>query len=132
MNSKLLLVSLGTAIAASKIVQSISDVRLKNVLGSVGLARKRNHALENLALVGAGAILGTGVALLWAPKSGEETRALLGREALKLGQEALKLGRKASKLGQAATGVLGAHKDEALRSVSQSAASATGTNGEHS
>ncbi len=132
MNKKLLFVSLGAAIAASKIVQSISDVRVKNVLGSVGLERKRNHALENLALVGAGAILGTGAALLLAPKSGEETRALLGREASKLGREASKLGREASKLGHAATCALKAHKDDALRSVSQFAANASGANGEHS
>lgn len=122
MNNKLLLVSLGAAIAAPKIVRSISEVRWEKVLGSVGLARKPRHALENVALVGAGAILGTGVVLLWAPNRGEETRALLGRKASKLAREASKLGRKASKLGQAATGVLGAHKDHALRSLSQFAA----------
>lgn len=132
MKNKTLLVSLGATIAAvSKFVQSISEVRMENVLGSVGLARKHSHALENLALVGAGAILGTGAALLWVPKSGRETRALLGRQASKLGQEAWKVGQKASRLGQTATAVLTAHEDEALRSVSQSAGKVASANGEH-
>jgi YtxH-like protein len=105
METKKLLMSLGTAIAASKIAKTVSGIGLEDVLGSVGLSRRRNHFLENLGLVAAGAIVGAGAAILLAPASGRETRRRLGTEA--------------SKLGDAAVDAMREHKDEALRSLSQ-------------
>lgn len=105
MDTKKLLMSLGTAIAASKIAKTVSGIELEDVLGSVGLARRRGHFLENLGLIAAGAIVGAGAAILFAPASGAETRRRLGTEA--------------SKLGDAAADALREHKDEALRSLSQ-------------
>jgi hypothetical protein len=104
METKKLLMSLGTAIAASKVAKTVSHIELEDVLGTLGLSRRRNHFLENLGLVTAGAIVGAGAAILFAPSSGRETRRRLGNEA--------------SKLGSAAMDAVREQKDEALRSLS--------------
>jgi hypothetical protein len=82
MNTKFL-VSLGSTLAASRLAQGISSLEADDVLRVVGLARRRNYFLENLALVGAGALAGAAVALLLAPASGTETRE---RMALEIGK----------------------------------------------
>ncbi len=102
--TKKLLISIGTAIAASKIVKPISRIEFEDVLGSVGLSRRRNYTLENLALIGVGAALGAGTAMLLTPMSGRETRQ--------------RISEKASSLGQAAKEALLERKDEALHSLS--------------
>lgn len=73
-NNKKFWLSLGSAIAASRAVQTVSHVNADDVLGLVGLARRRNTTLENVALIGLGAFVGAGAALLLAPTNGEETR----------------------------------------------------------
>jgi hypothetical protein len=72
--SKKFWLSLGTAIAASRAAQTVSHVKYDDVLGLVGLARRRNTTLENVALIGLGAVVGAGAALLLAPTDGQETR----------------------------------------------------------
>ncbi len=104
METKKLLMSLGTAIAASKVAKSVSGIELEDVLGSLGLSRRRSHFLENFGLVLTGAVIGAGAAILFAPSSGSETRRRLGTEA--------------SKLGSAAMDAVREQKDEALRSLS--------------
>jgi len=79
MNTKLL-VSLGSTLAATKLAQTISHLEADDVLGMVGLARRRNYLLENIALVGLGALAGAGAALLLAPASGTETRERMAYE----------------------------------------------------
>ena len=69
MNNKKMLVSLGAAIASSKFVKSFSEISFEDVLSAVGLVRKRNHTIGNVALVGAGAMLGAGLALVLAPRN---------------------------------------------------------------
>jgi hypothetical protein len=105
MDNKKILTSLGTAIAASKIAKTVSGIELNDVLGTMGLSRRRSHFLENLGLVAAGAIVGAGAAILFAPSSGRETRRLIGDQA--------------TKLGSAAMDAVKEQKDEALRSLSQ-------------
>ena len=105
METKKLLMSLGTAIAASKLAKSVSNIELDDVLGTVGLARRRNDFLTNLGLIAAGAIVGAGTALLLAPSSGSETRRRLGDQASKLGNAALDAARE--------------QKEEAMRSISE-------------
>lgn len=105
MDTRKLLMSLGTAIAASKIAKSVTGIELEDVLGSVGLSRRRSHFLENFGLVAAGALVGAGAAILFAPSSGSETRRRLGGEA--------------SRLGQAAMDAVKEQKEEALKSLSQ-------------
>ncbi len=104
MDNKILM-SLGTAIAASKIAKTVTGIELEDILGTVGLSRRRSHFLENLGLVAAGAIVGAGAAILFAPSSGRETRRRLGDEA--------------SKLSSAALDAVREQKDEALRSLGQ-------------
>lgn len=104
LDNKKLLMSIGTAIAASKMARTISGIELEDVLGTVGLARRRSHALENIALVSIGALIGAGAAMLFAPMAGRETRQRIGEEA--------------SRLGQAAKDAIREHKDEAFRSLS--------------
>ena len=104
METKKLLMSLGAAIAASKVAKTVSSIELEDVLGTVGLSRRRSYFLENLGLVVTGAVIGAGAAILFAPTSGSETRRRLSTEA--------------SKLGSAAMDAVREQKDEALRSLS--------------
>lgn len=73
-NNKKFWLSLGSAIAASRAVQTVSHVKTDDVLGLIGLARRRNTTLENVALIGLGAFVGAGAALLFAPTNGQEAR----------------------------------------------------------
>ncbi len=73
MNNKLWM-SLGTALAASRAVQMLTDISADDVLGVVGLERRRNTALENAALIGLGLVVGAGAALMLAPTDGVEAR----------------------------------------------------------
>lgn len=82
MNTKFL-VSLGSTLAASRLAQGVASLQADDMLRVVGLSRRRSYFLENLALVGAGALAGAAVALLLAPASGTETRE---RMALELGK----------------------------------------------
>lgn len=118
MDNKKMLMSLGTAIMASKFAKSISSIELNDVLGTVGLSRRRNYFWENLGLVAAGAIVGAGAAILFAPKSGSETRRQLSSQA--------------SKFGSAALDAVREQKDEALKSLSQVANGAVGSSGSQS
>ncbi|MEN9577203.1 MAG: YtxH-like protein [Pseudomonadota bacterium] len=105
MEHKKLLISLATAVAASRMAKSVSLFGVDDILGAVGLTRRRSHALENLALVALGAGIGAGTALLLAPASGRETRQRIGDASSRLKQEASEAIRE--------------HKDEALRALSQ-------------
>jgi len=113
MDNRKLLMSVGTAIAASKLAKTVSGIELDDVLGTVGLSRRRSHALENLGLVAVGAIIGAGAAILFAPSTGADTRRRIGSEA--------------TKLGHAAMDAMKEQKDEALRSLSQVANGAVST-----
>ena len=88
MTATKMIMSVGSAIAATKIAQMASSVRLDDVLGTVGLSRRRSHALENLLFLGAGAAIGAGAALLFAPATGRETRTRIGKEVSKLTEAA--------------------------------------------
>lgn len=60
MDTKKVLMSLGTAIAASRVARTVSGIELDDVLGTIGLSRRRSYFLENLGLVAVGAIVGAG------------------------------------------------------------------------
>jgi hypothetical protein len=87
MKAKFLL-SVGSAVLASRIARTIQGVDADTVLGRVGLARNRSHFAENLAYLGAGLMVGAGAALLLAPESGRDTRARIGRKIDELGEAA--------------------------------------------
>ena len=115
MDNKKILMSLGTTIAASRLAKAISGVELSDLLGTVGLARRRSHFWENLGLVAAAAVVGAGAAILFAPSSGSETRRRLRDQA--------------SKLGSAALDAVREQKDEALRSLSHVGSDHASVNG---
>ena len=75
------LLSLGAAIAGTKLVRLISDLELDDVLRPIGLARRRGYWPQNLALLGAGIVVGGVTALLLAPSSGQQSRARLAKKA---------------------------------------------------
>ena len=68
------LASVGSALAATRAARAATDLGADDMLGWIGLARRRSHTLENIALVGAGIALGAASALLFAPSSGRTTR----------------------------------------------------------
>jgi hypothetical protein len=88
MEPKKVLMSAVAAIATSKIAKTIATVELADVLGAVGLQRRRSHALENMGLFALGALAGAGAALLFAPAPGAETRQKVSREFQRLGAAA--------------------------------------------
>jgi len=87
MNAKTIIVSAGTAVAAARALRS-AGIDLQGILETIGLSRQRNHWLENIALLGIGAAVGAGAAMLLTPLTGEETRKYVGENASRLGQAA--------------------------------------------
>jgi hypothetical protein len=79
MNTKFL-VSLGSTLAATKLAQTVTHLQTNDLLRIMGLSRRRSHMAENLALVGLGALVGAGAALLFAPATGIETRERVASE----------------------------------------------------
>lgn len=118
MNTKFL-VSLGSTLAASRLAQGISNLEADDMLRVVGLARRRNHFLENLALVGAGALAGAAVALLLAPASGTETRERMALELGKVKDQTLDALRDAKRQ---APGLLQQLKDTTKNDIASSSA----------
>jgi len=100
-----LLISIGTALAASKLVRTISGIEFDDLLGTVGIERRRSCAMENLVLIGVGAALGAGTAMLLTPLSGRETRQRISEQA--------------SRLSQAAKEVVLEHKDDVLHALAE-------------
>jgi hypothetical protein len=79
MNITRLIVSLGAAAVATRVVKAVTHFGVENMLDYVGLERRRSHGWEKLVFFGAGAAAGAGVALLLAPTSGRETREKIGQ-----------------------------------------------------
>src|SRR6188768_2064704 len=87
------LLSLGAAIATTKLAHMVSDLEFDDMLRPVGLSRRRARWPGNLALIGAGIFVGGALAILLAPASGQETRARVAKKAGELGEVALKKAR---------------------------------------
>jgi hypothetical protein len=87
-NLRNIILSLGAAIAGTKIVRAVSDLEMDDVLAPIGLSRRRSHIVQDIALVGAGMVVGGAVALIFAPMSGRETRQRLARKADELSDAA--------------------------------------------
>jgi YtxH-like protein len=80
-NVRNIILSVGAAIAGTKIVRAVSDIGVDDVLAPLGLSRRRTHVAQDLALLGAGMVVGGAVALIFAPMSGRETRQRIARKA---------------------------------------------------
>jgi hypothetical protein len=59
--------------AATKLFSALRELGVNDALGWVGL-EKRHSPLRSLGLLGVGMAIGAGVGILFAPKSGKETR----------------------------------------------------------
>ena len=71
-------------------ISDISDLTKEDVLASLGLAFKPSlsqRTLGALGTFGLGALVGAGVALLLAPRTGQELRGDLGRRIRRRAQE---------------------------------------------
>jgi hypothetical protein len=88
MQASKMLMMIGTALASSRLGRDVRSIELSDVLGALGLARRRSNVAQNLALLGVGAAVGAGVALLFAPASGSETRKRLSQGVEKLSDQA--------------------------------------------
>ncbi len=88
MNLTKLLISLGGAIASTRVARNVTDLTANDLLRVVGLSRRQSHFAEGLLLFSGGAVVGAGVALLFAPASGQETRRLIGERLDKVGDAA--------------------------------------------
>jgi len=80
-NVRNILLSMGAAFAGTKLIRVVSGLELDDVLAPVGLSRRRSHAVQDLALVAVGALVGGAVAIAFAPASGRETRQRIARRA---------------------------------------------------
>ena len=87
------LLSLGAAIATTKLAHLFSDLELDDVLRPVGLTRRHSRWPGHLAFLGAGIVVGGVSALLLAPTNGEEARLRLAKKAGELGEAAVKRAR---------------------------------------
>jgi hypothetical protein len=118
MNTKFL-VSLGSTLAASRLAQGVASLQADDMLRVVGLSRRRSYFLENLALVGVGALAGAAAALLLAPASGTETRERMALELGKVKDQTIDALRDAKRQ---APGLLQQLKDSTKNEISSSSA----------
>jgi hypothetical protein len=78
-----LAIAIGSTIGARQAVRAIQGYGVSDLLGSVGLERRRtamDRLLPAIGLVGLGTAIGAGVALLCAPSSGRELRAKMSEQ----------------------------------------------------
>ena len=87
-NVRNMLLSIGAAIAGTKIVRAVSDLGVDDMLSPLGLSRRRSHLATDIALLGTGMLVGGAVALIFAPMSGRETRERIARKADELSDAA--------------------------------------------
>src|SRR5687767_1333922 len=74
----------GSLLASSKAVAAARDIRANDILGPLGLERRRSALETTLPAIGfflGGAAIGAGVALLMAPMSGKQLRSEIGKRA---------------------------------------------------
>lgn len=78
-----LAVAIGSTIGARQALRAVQTYGVSDLLGSVGLERRRttmDKLLPAIGLVGLGTAIGAGVALLCAPSSGRELRARMSEQ----------------------------------------------------
>lgn len=82
------LLSIGVAIAGTKLVQAMSGLEFNDLIRPLGLARRRGNWPEHLLLLGAGVLVGGATALLLAPSSGRVARERIATKVDELGAAA--------------------------------------------
>jgi gas vesicle protein len=71
--------ALDAVVGAMQILKLARAIDADDVLGLVGLMRRRSHPLSSLLMLGGGIAIGAGIGMLLAPVSGREARAFLLR-----------------------------------------------------
>ncbi|HEY2409515.1 MAG TPA: YtxH domain-containing protein [Polyangiaceae bacterium] len=72
--------TIGSAIGAQQAIKAIQRLEMDDVLGLIGVERRRSalsQVLPAIGLVAVGAAVGAGAALLFAPSGGKELRTRL-------------------------------------------------------
>jgi hypothetical protein len=87
-NVRNIILSIGAAVAGTKLVRAVSDIGLDDVLAPMGLSRRRTHIGTDLIMLGTGMLVGGAVALMFAPASGRETRRRIAEKADEFGDAA--------------------------------------------
>jgi len=75
--------ALGTTVGARQLLHAAQNLGPNDILGSVGLERRRSamdKLLPALGWVGVGTVIGAGVALLLAPSTGKELRQKVSQQ----------------------------------------------------
>lgn len=86
--AKKTILSAAAGLASTRIAQMVSGMDANDFLRPLGLTRRRSSWLPNLALLGAGVVIGGVGALLFAPTSGADTRARIAKRANELSDAA--------------------------------------------
>lgn len=76
-------IALGSTLGARQVLRSIQSFGVDDVLGTVGLERRRStldRILPAIGYVGLGTVIGAGAALLLAPSSGKELRSKVSHQ----------------------------------------------------
>lgn len=98
------LLTVGAIAGVAKIAKEVTGLEVDDLLGAVGLARRRSRTLENMAFLGAGALVGAGAAVLLTPRSGADTRKLIRRQADRMGHAASEVVQAGSEAGRSIAG----------------------------
>jgi hypothetical protein len=103
------------ASATAGIIATLRQLDRDDGLAWFGLARRRSP-LVNVAIFGAGAAVGAGIALLFAPSSGADLRStLMGRTKLEI--VARKIGTKVEDTAEAAVSAIKGAADDAQHAI---------------
>jgi hypothetical protein len=78
MVARKMLVSWAANLASQALSRLASGVDLEDLLGRVGLTRRRHHLPQSLLTFGAGALVGAGVVVLLSEANRERLKASLG------------------------------------------------------
>lgn len=108
------LMTVGAIASAAKIAQEMAGIDIDDIFGAVGLTRTRSRVVQNVAFLGAGALVGAGAAMLLTPKSGPETRRMIREQADRLSHAASEAVQSGTEAGRS----LVSRGQEALRSGS--------------
>lgn len=110
----------GSVIASSKALSTLRDVNSNDMLGLIGLERRRSALDGVLPAVGyflGGAAVGAGVALLLAPMAGTELRGEISRKASNVKDRAVeKIHEIEERVQHSAGNAVGSARHESTRS----------------
>lgn len=112
---------LDTVKSVVEVVTLLRSLGADKVLGQIGLSRRRSP-LTNLGLLATGLALGAGLGMLFAPKSGRQTRSFMRDQLRKAGGEVKAKATEAASLAEAKLEEVLESAEEAVEQTSEDAA----------